>query len=189
MPKSRINPQGNVPTRAYLSQLVNHIGRTRIHMEIMLNNQFQCLVIKNISGVDNCGGSFRFGPTTAVASCQGSQDLPGTDRIDQGTLLPNEVYNCQVGARLLGKPHGIELVEFSTSLHNCRCIVDIGRCTELRSKICHRDPGDLTARGGKSWLSGHRSIGLGWQEVKNNAGIPAGLGHRHQVDQKIYEPL
>lgn len=90
--KSGIHSQRNVPPGSNITQLIDHIGRTAIHVNIMLDHQRESVVVKDI------GRKYdrRRVATGLITGCKSSVDLACAHGIDQTPVTSDEVKNRDI---------------------------------------------------------------------------------------------
>ena len=147
MAETGIQPQRDLSwlPSGKLTQLVDHVGRTAIHVQPVLVDELERRAIEDIGRVNNRRRIAILG----ISSCERSLDLTGADGVDQDTVSSHEVENGQIGTRLLGETNHVKGPQIVDSLDDLGRVVDVGRRTELTSKLYHRDSGDLGPECGK----------------------------------------
>ncbi len=100
----RIDPQRDLSARRPAAELIDHVGRAAVDVDIVLYAQVERWRVKNVSGIDERRGIAAGG----IAGGQSAVNFAGADRLDQGAFATNEIENGEVGAGLLGIAHDVE---------------------------------------------------------------------------------
>ena len=129
--EARIDPEGNVPAGRFLPELVDHIGRTAVDVDVVFDTQLQRLRVKDIGRVDDRVRLSRGG----VSGGQGAADFEGADRVDRGPSFFDEPENRQIGACLLRVADHVEGGQIVQPATNHRGVVYEQGRSELLGQV------------------------------------------------------
>ena len=99
-----IEPQGDASARRMLAELVDHVGRTAIDVDVVFDAQADRFSIKNVGRIDDRRGI----ATGGIAGGQGPAYFTGADGVDQGALAANQIDHGDVRAGLLRIANDVE---------------------------------------------------------------------------------
>ena len=81
-------PEGDLRTWLGLADLVDHVGRPAVDVDVVLDHQRQRVPVEDVRGVHDLMHA-RLVHAAAVASPQGPVDLAGGDRVDERAGPPD----------------------------------------------------------------------------------------------------
>jgi hypothetical protein len=123
VPESGIDPQRDVPSRRDEPELIDHVGRTAVDVQIVLQHQFERWVIEDVRGVhDRRRIAVRRKPGR-----QGALDLAGADRVHHTPATSCQIQHGQVRVGFLGVTDGVERLQVGDPLLDLRRVVHVQR--------------------------------------------------------------
>ena len=145
--ESGVDAEGDAAARNSRTELVDHVGRAAVDVDVVLDNEVEGFLVENVGGVDNLR---RLAGACLVADSQGAADFKGADRVDENTIATDKVEQRQVRCRFLGVARDVELGEVSDALDDRGSVVDECRGAELLGKVSDRVAGEGFDLGGEA---------------------------------------
>ena len=137
-----IDPQGDGSAGRAAAELVDHVGRAAIDVDLALHAQIERVAVENVGRVDDrrriAGGR--------IAGRQGAANFVAADGVDQRAFTTDQVDNGQVRAGLLGVAHHVESRQVGDPPANHRGVVDERRRAELPDQFQYGDAGNVKAK-------------------------------------------
>ena len=121
--KARIHAERQFALHAEIGELLDHVGRTHVHRDVVLLHEFKRVAVKDICGVDDFG-SLALLLATLETRLQRANDFAGRNRIHHATELAHERYDGEVRACLLGKAHGVKNLDFLHALLDGGAVIE-----------------------------------------------------------------
>ena len=152
MAEAGVHTQGDARPRHPLGKLLEHVGRATIDVDAELRHRVEALAVEDVGRVDDrmgrrqAGGIGRAVGMSRVAGGQRPVDFASAHGIDEHARAADQVEHREIGAGLLGEPHGVPGREVAAAAADHLRVVGVERRAILAGEFGHADAGDLVAK-------------------------------------------
>ncbi len=138
--EARIDPQRDRPARGAGGELVDHVGRAAVDVDVLGDAEIEGVGVEDVGGVDDR----RRVALGDVAGGQGAANLAAADRVDQRPAAAEEIENRQIRARLLRVANDVEGGQIGQPPKHDGRVVDERRRAEPPRQLGCPDAANLT---------------------------------------------
>ena len=141
VPETGIDTQRDFSIGYALAQLIDHVGRTAVDVNVVLHHQVEGHVVEDVRCIDDGRRIAR----RRVAGFQSSVDLAPADAIDQSAVTADQVNHGQIRAGFLSIPHHVKGGQVFHSFDDLGSVIDESGRAEFLSQFVNRYAGNLGA--------------------------------------------
>ena len=146
--KARVHADGEFGLHAEIGKLLDHVGRTDVHRDVVFLHEFEGILVKDVCSVDNLG-SLALLLAALEAGLEGADDFTGRHGVDNAAELADERNHGEVRACLLGKTNGVKDLDVLHALFDGGAVVNPERGAVLFGSLDKNFLGDGIIHGDK----------------------------------------